>query len=147
MKVYLGADHQGFHLRNELLNYLKRAGYEVQDDGDEKLDQDDDYPVFATKVAKDILTSDDKEAKGILLCGSGQGMCITANRFRGIRACLGYDQASIRASRNDDDVNVLCLPAKTIDKDTINVLVETFLNTPFSHIGRYQRRIKEIDEL
>lgn len=147
MKVYVGADHNGFHLRNSLIAYLKRAGYAVQDEGDEKLDPNDDFPVFATKVAKDVLGSDDKDAKGILLCGSGQGMCMAANRFRGIRACLGYDQTSIRSSRNDDDANVLCLPAKTIDKDQLNVLVETFLNTKFAAAPRFSRRIQELDSM
>ncbi len=147
MKVYVGADHNGFHLRNSLVAYLKRAGYAVQDDGDEKLDPEDDFPVFATRVAKDLLGSDDKDAKGILLCGSGQGMCMAANRFRGIRACLGYDQTSIRASRNDDDANVLCLPANTVDKNTLNVLVETFLNTKFAAAPRFSRRIQELDSM
>lgn len=147
MKVYIGADHNGFHMRNVLITYLKSAGYEVHDEGDDKLDPDDDFPVFATKVVKDVLGSDDRDARGILLCGSGQGMCMAANRFRGIRACLGYDQASIRASRNDDDANVLCIPAKSINKDTLNVLIETFLNTKFAAAPRFSRRIQELDEL
>ncbi len=147
MKVFVGADHNGFHMRNTLVSYLSRAGYDVQDDGDEKLDPEDDFPVFATKVVKDVLGSEDKDSRGILLCGSGQGMCMAANRFMGIRACLGYDQGSIRASRNDDDANILCLPAKTLDKTTLNVLVETFLNTKFAAAPRFSRRIQELDEL
>lgn len=147
MKVFVGADHNGFHLRNSVIEYLKRAGYEVQDDGDTKLDPEDDYPVFATKVAKDVLGSDDPDARGILLCGSGQGMCMAANRFRGIRAALGYDDKSIRASRNDDDANVLCLPANFVDKSQLNVQVETFLNTKFAGATRFSRRIQELDEL
>lgn len=147
MKVYIGADHNGFHLRNALISYLTRAGYEIVDDGGTELNPEDDFPVFATKVAKDVLGSDDRDAKGILLCGSGQGMCMAANRFKGIRACLGYDQTSIRASRNDDDANVLCLPARTLDKDQLNVLVETFLNTKFAAAPRFSRRIQEMDSL
>lgn len=147
MKVYVGADHNGFGLKSSLIAYLLSAGYDVEDNGDEKLDPQDDYPVFAARVAKDILTSEDKQPMGILLCGSGQGMCMAANRFKGIRACLGYDRESVRSARNDDDANVLCLPARHLKKDNVNVLVETFLNTPFSHVGKYQRRIKEMDEL
>lgn len=147
MKIFIGADHNGYQLRNNLLAYLKRAGYDVQDDGDMKLDKEDDFPVFAAKVVHDMRTSGDDDARGILICGSGQGMCMAANRFKGIRAALGYDRESIRSARNDDDANVLCLPARTLKKDEANVLVETFLNTPFSHVGRYQRRIKEMDEL
>lgn len=147
MKIYIGTDHNGFALKNSLVMYLKRAGYDVVDDGGEQLDPQDDFPVFAAKVAKDMLTSEDKEPRGILLCGSGQGMCMAANRFKGIRAALGYDRESVRSARNDDDANVLCLPARHLERDTANMLVETFLNTPFSHVGKYQRRIQEIDEL
>jgi ribose 5-phosphate isomerase B len=147
MKIYLGADHNGFYLRNTLLKYLKKAGYDVVDEGDKELDPADDYPIFAQKTVRDILTSDDPEARGILICGSGQGVCIAANRFKGIRAALGYDRESVRAARNDDDVNILCLPADVLEKDTTNMLVETFLNTPFGAASRYIRRIREIDEM
>jgi ribose 5-phosphate isomerase B len=147
MKIYLGADHNGFYLRNSLLKYLKKAGYDVVDEGDKELDPADDYPIFAQKTVRDILTSDDPEARGILICGSGQGVCIAANRFKGIRAALGYDRESVRAARNDDDVNILCLPADVLEKDTANMLVETFLNTPFGAASRYIRRIREIDEM
>lgn len=147
MKVYVGADHNGFGLKNSLIKYLRSAGYDVEDNGDEQLDPQDDYPVFAGRVTKDILTSEDKQPMGILLCGSGQGMCMAANRVKGIRACLGYDRESVRSARNDDDANVLCLPARHLEKDTANVLVETFLNTEFSHVGKYQRRIQEMDNL
>jgi len=147
MKVYIGADHNGFGLKNTLIDYLRRAGYDVEDNGGEQLDLQDDYPVFAGRVVKDILMSEAKQPMGILLCGSGQGMCMAANRYKGIRACLGYDRESVRSARNDDDANVLCLPARHLEKDKANILVETFLNTPFSHIGKYQRRIQEMDHM
>ena len=147
MKVFVGADHNGFYLRNTLLDYLKRAGYDVQDDGDKSLNPDDDFPVFAALVAHNVLTSTDKDPRGILICGSGQGMCMAANRYRGIRACMGYDQESIRASRHDEDSNILCLAARVLENDKVNVLVETFLNTPFAQLGRYQRRIQAMDSL
>jgi ribose 5-phosphate isomerase B len=147
MKIFVGADHNGFTLRNALITYLERAGYQVIDEGDDKLDPEDDFPIIATRLVKDLLGSGDPEARGILLCGSGQGMCMAANRFRGIRACLGYDLVSIRASRNDDDANVLCLPAKTLEKDQLNVFVETFLNTKFAAAPRFSRRIQELDAM
>jgi ribose 5-phosphate isomerase B len=147
MKIFLGTDHNGFHIKNSIRDYLKRAGYDVSDDSDARLDPEDDFPVFAARVAKDVLGSDDNEAMGILLCGSGQGMCMAANRYRGIRACLGYDVTSIRSSRVDDDANVLCIPADTVDKDHLNVLVETFLNTKFAAAPRFSRRIQEMDQL
>ena len=147
MIVYIGADHNGFYLRNELVQYLKNAGYSIHDDGNTKLNADDDYPVFASQVVKDVLSSDDKDARGILICGSGQGMMIAANRFKGIRACLGYDTESVRSARNDDDCNVLCLPAKVLKDDQANLIVETWLNTTYADAPRFTRRIKEIDQL
>lgn len=147
MKIFIGADHNGFYLRNSLIAYLKRAGYDVSDAGDEKLDPEDDFPLFASKVVGGMRTSNDPVAKGILICGSGQGMCIAANRFKGIRACLGYNQEAVRSARNDDDCNVLCLPAKVLEKDQMNVIVESFLNTPFANAPRFVRRNNELDNL
>lgn len=147
MKVYLGTDHNGFYLRNMLVEYLKKAGYDVHDESLAQLNPEDDFPVFAQKVVKDILTSDDPEPRGILLCGSGQGMCMTANRFKRIRAAMVYDLESARSSRNDDDANIICLPAKTLEKDDAKVIVEAFLTTPFAGAERYKRRIREMDEI
>ena len=146
MKIYVGADHQGFYLRNSLLSYLKRAGYEVEDEGDEQLDPNDDFPIFTQKVVSNILSSDDNDPRGILICSSGQGMCMAANRFKGIRAALGYNKEAVRSSRNDDNSNILCLPAKVLEKDEANVLVELWLNTPFAGAPRFVRRLREIDE-
>ncbi len=147
MKIYVGADHNGFVLRGRLIKYLKRSGYDMVDDGDTKLNPEDDFPVFTQKVVKDILGSDDDEARGILICGSGQGMCMAANRFKGIRAALGYSPQAARTSRNDDDSNILCLPADVLKKDEANLIVETWLSTPFAGAPRYVRRLKEIDEI
>lgn len=147
MKIYVGADHNGFHLREELIKFLKRAGYDVADDGSQILDPEDDYPIITTKVINDVLASDDDDPRGILICGSGQGMCMAANRFKGIRACMGYDITSVMATRNDEDSNVLCLAARVLKKDKAYALVEAWLKTPFAHANRYQRRIKELDEL
>ena len=126
MKVFIGTDHNGFYLRKSLVKYLKDKGYDVVNDGEDKLDPKDDFPVFAGRVTSDLLSSDDKDPRGILICGSGQGMCIAANRKKGIRAVLGYDKESVRSSRNDDDCNVLCMPAK-LDQNLVKELVETFL--------------------
>lgn len=147
MKIFIGADHNGFRLRSSLIDYLKRAGYDVVDDGDAQLDPKDDFPIFAQKVVTDILGSKDSDARGILICGSGQGMCMAANRFNGIRALLGYDRESVRSARNDDNANILCLPANVLEKDKAFVLVETFLNTPFAGASRFARRIQELDNL
>lgn len=147
MKIFIGADHNGYNLKNDLVRYLKSAGYDVVDEGDTVLKPEDDYPVFASKVVRDMQATGDPTARGILLCGSGQGMCIAANRYKGIRACLGYDRESVRSARNDDDANILCIPAKLIEKGEANIIIETWLNTPFAAAPRYIRRNKEIDDL
>lgn len=147
MKIFVGADHNGYALRRSLIDYLKKSGYDVHDDGDSKLDPHDDFPVFAARVVKDLLTSDDRDPRGILICGSGQGMCMAANRFKGIRAAFGNDVQLARAARSDDDSNVLCLPADALKADKANRIVEAWLNTPFAAAARFKRRIKEMDEL
>jgi ribose 5-phosphate isomerase B len=146
MKIFIGADHNGFHLKGALLEHLKKSGYDVEDDGDEKLNPEDDYPVFAGKVVS-AMKAAGEDARGILICGSGQGMCMAANRFSGMRALLGYDQESVRSARNDDDANILCLPSRVIQQDTAFILVETFLQTPFAGAPRFRRRIQEMDDL
>lgn len=149
MKIYIGADHNGFHLRNALIKYLKSAGYDIVDDGDQTLDAGDDFPVYAQKVVTDVLASDDPEPRGILICGSGQGMCMAANRFKGIRSALLYDRESARSSRNDDDSNVACLPASLFENDQnrANVVIETWLSTPFAGAARFVRRLNQLDQL
>jgi ribose 5-phosphate isomerase B len=145
MKIFVGADHNGFRLRNSLIEYLKRAGYDVIDEGDERLDPEDDFPVFAHKAVTDVLSSDDEDPRGVLICGSGQGMCMAANRFKGIRAALIYDRNSAKSSRNDDNSNIACLPADLLEKDQANILIETWLTTPFAAAPRFVRRLKELD--
>jgi ribose 5-phosphate isomerase B len=89
----------------------------------------------------------DLDTRGILICGSGQGMCMAANRFKGIRAALAWDQEEARAARNDDDSNVLCLSARYLDFDKTIGIVHTWLMTPFAGATRFKRRIQELDEL
>lgn len=146
MKVYIGADHNGFGLKHKLVEYLSRQGYEVVDEGGSQLDPGDDFPVFAAKVAQAVLSSDDPDPRGILICGSGQGMCMAANRFKGIRASLAWDRQSAKEARNDDNANILCLPAKVLDSKEADLIVETWLTTPFANAARFNRRLKEIDE-
>jgi|SRR3989344_1509049 len=147
MKIYIGADHNGYGLKQNLHEYLKRAGYEVQDLGDDHMDPDDDFPVYAAKVATAVLASEDNDPRGIVLCGSGQGVCMAVNRFKGIRGSLCWDRRSAREARNDDNANVLCLPAKFLESPEANVVVETWLTTKFANAPRFVRRLKEMDEL
>lgn len=147
MKIYIGADHRGFELKRTVIAYLNRAGIEVEDCGDEVMDAEDDFPQFAARVAHKVLASEDKEAKGILICGSGQGMAIAANRFKGIRAAVCWDRQSARESRNDDNANVLCLPSNQLDKTQAEEVIDTWLKTEFAAAARFVRRIEQIDNL
>lgn len=147
MKIYLGADHNGFDMKARLSEFLRQAGYDVVDEGDKRLDPADDYPQFAARTVAAIKASADPDPRGILICGSGQGMCIAANRYKGIRASLCWDEAEARAARNDDDSNVLCLPARFININQAEAIAKTWLETAFAAAPRFVRRIKEIDEL
>lgn len=147
MKLYIGADHNGFELKRQLTAALTRVGYEVIDKGDDALQPDDDFPQFAERAVQALLKDGDPDARAILICGSGQGMCMAANRFKGIRASLVWDMEEARASRNDDDSNVLCLPARSVQADTAIQLTEAWLATPFAGAPRFKRRIKQMDAL
>lgn len=147
MKIYIGADHNGFQLKRQLLEYLTRSGYAVSDEGDLTPDPDDDYPLFAAKVVNAMRASDDAEPRGLLICGSGQGICIAANRFKGIRAAVCDNTDEARSGRNDDDTNVLCLPARVVATAQAESIVKTWLDTAFAGAPRYKRRIVQLDEL
>ena len=91
MKIYLGADHQGFHLKEQIFAYLAKRGYDVEDMGGTVLDPSDDFPLFAQAVSLKVLGSDEKDPRGILICGGGQGVAMAANRFKGIRASVIWE--------------------------------------------------------
>jgi ribose 5-phosphate isomerase B len=146
MKIFVGSDHNGFNLHNQLIDYLRKAGYEVHDSGNTKLDPNDDFTEYAAQVVDDMRHSGDEESRGVLICGSGQGMCMAANRFKGIRAAFGHNESSVKAARNDSDSNVLCLASNDLQDEQANVLVETWLNTPFNGALRFNRRIKAMDD-
>lgn len=146
MKVYLGADHNGFELKKHLTDFLRRSGYEVVDEGDKQLKPDDDFPQFAGRVVSAMLASDEDDPKGILICGSGQGMCMAANRVKGVRASLVWSVEEARLSRNDDNANILCLPASLVDQRAAEVITDVWLRTPFAAAPRFIRRLKQLDE-
>jgi len=147
MRIYIGSDHRGFHLKKDVKDFLEKSGLAVTDVGDDHLDPNDDFPQFAARCVLEVLGSDDNEARGILICGSGQGMCMAANRFKGIRAALGYNKESARASREEDNSNILCLPSDVLEKGKWEEVVNTWVQTPFAGLPRYNRRIHELDEL
>jgi len=151
MKIFLGSDHNGFHFKEKIFAYLAKHNYDVVDVGDKALDPDDDFPEFAQAAALKVLGEDQDSARAILLCGGGQGMAMAANRFRGIRASVVWDAFEAKMTRNDNDSNVLCLPARILDNDDDDVawqgIIETWLGTPFASAPRYKRRNAQIDEL
>ena len=147
MTIYLGSDHNGYHLKEEVFAYLSKRDYTVEDVGDATPSPDDDFPQFDQRVALKIL-GDNDDARGILLCGGGQGMCMAANRFRGIRASVIWDEYEAKMTRNDNDSNVLCLPARLLERgDEWQSIVDTWLMTPFAKAERYRRRNRQLEEL
>ena len=149
MKIYLGADHQGFHMKEDMEKYLLKNDYDIEDVGDKILDENDDFPEFAHRAVVKVLHDEDDGARAILLCGGGQGMAMAANRFKGIRASVIWDAFEAKMTRNDNDSNVLCLPSRILenDKKEWQDIVETWLKTPFAGAARYRRRNRQIDEL
>lgn len=144
MKIYIGADHAGFKLKERLKLHLKRK-YKIIDLSNKKYNKNDDYPIFAARVAKKVAK--DKNAKGILICGSGQGVCIAANKIKGIRAALAEHVQDAFLARKDDDCNVICLQGRFTTFDKTKKIANKFLATEFSEAKRYKRRVNEIKRL
>lgn len=140
--VFLGADHAGFLFKNTLKDALHVLGYVIEDLGAHELVADDDYPEYASKVAHAVLAH--PGSKGVLLCGSAEGMCMAANKFEGIRAGVGFSQEAARLMRTDDDANIICVPTRIALVDDKVEIVKMFLETPFSNEPRHIRRINEI---
>ncbi len=150
MKIYLGADHNGVHLKDEIFAYLSKRKYEVEDVSGKELDPEDDFPEIAQMAALKVIGDEDNDARAILLCGGGQGMCMAANRFRGIRASVIWDAHEAKMTRNDNDSNVLCLPARVLDERADREwqdIIDTWLETPFADAPRFRRRNAQIDEV
>lgn len=149
MKIYLGADHNGFAMKEKVFTYLAKHDYIVEDVGDKELDPADDFPEFAQTAALKVLGDNDNDPRAILLCGGGQGMSMAANRFHGIRASVIWDAYEAKVTRNDNDSNVLCLPARILEADDKEWkdIIDTWLKTPFAAAPRFKRRNAQIDEL
>lgn len=146
MHVFLGADHRGFALKNRLAVYLvKRRGLVLDDLGSATLEPQDDYPKISAAVAERVRN--EEGSFGIVLCGSGAGACMAANKISGVRAVLAADAWTAQAARNDDDANVLCLAAERLTFRQATRIVRSFLQSSFSQTVRYRRRIAELAEL
>jgi ribose 5-phosphate isomerase B len=146
MKIYLGADHGGIKLKNEILLWLKGWHFEFEDLGAFDFNSDDDYPDYAWPVAMKV--GNEPKAMGILVCRSGQGVCVVANKAKGVRAAIAWNEQSAHAARNDDDANVLCLPADYLTIDNAKKIVHTFLSTKFDHSDeKYKRRVDKVRKI
>jgi ribose 5-phosphate isomerase B len=146
MLIYVGADHRGFNLKERIKKVLQEQGYEVFDFGNTNYDEGDDYPDFAAAVGKRVGLEFDK-ARGILICASGVGVDIVANKFPNVRSALAISSDQIYDARHDDDVNVLSLAADFITEEDALKIVKVFLETPFAGEERFKRRLQKISDI
>ncbi len=146
MTIYLGADHRGYELKEKIKQYLLDKNYQVIDLGNNQYDAGDDYPDFAKLVGEKISVNSDID-RGILVCGSGIGMVIAANKFKGVRAGTVNATQHAQMARNDEDVNVIGISADFVNLDAARDIVDAFLTTPFSLEERHRRRVDKIREI
>lgn len=146
MKIFIGADHAGFKLKEVLKDYLKELGLEVQDFGAYEYNESDDYPDFVTPVAEAVEA--EQNSLGIILGGSGEGEAMNANRFVGVRAVefYGGNLEIVKLGREHNNANILSLGARFVTEDEAKDAVKLFLETKFSGEERHERRIQKLDE-
>lgn len=137
--IFIGADHRGFELKAKIAKWLAGRGYEFEDVGAYEHDPSDDYVDYAITVGERVGAS-----WGIVICGSGVGVDIAANKVPGVRCGLGWEVDQVHAARKEDNINVLALPADNMEEEKALRLVETFLETEFVQTDRYLRRIEKI---
>jgi ribose 5-phosphate isomerase B len=142
MKLAIASDHAGYPLKAQLVNYLQSNGHDVLDLGVDSADIPADYPDVAADVARAVLNGDVE--RGILLCGSGVGACIAANKFQGIYACVCHDTYSAHQGVEHDNMNVLVLGARIIGVNVAQELVDAFLGAQFSTEDRHRRRFGKV---
>lgn len=143
MRISIGSDHRGFNVKSRLVEFLRQEGLEVFDEGTHS-SENCDYPDVASQVAQQVSCG--KVDRGILICGTGIGMQITANKFRGVRAAVCHDEIEAEMSRRHNDTNVLCLSGNLVGERRIDGLVKKWLATEFEG-GRHARRIDKINQI
>lgn len=141
--IYLGADHRGFKLKEKLKTWFKEGKQEFEDVGNSEFDPKDDYPDYAKEVAEAV--SLDKVARGVVICGSGIGVCMVVNRYKGVRGALGFDQIQVKHGVESDNINVLCLASDHVSFNQAKRLIKSFLGNSFKQKPKNIRRIKKID--
>ncbi len=145
MKIAVAADHGGFELRKIVIDILQKENYDVVDLGNHVYEAEDDYTDYANKLA--VAVSNGEAERGVLICGSGVGACVTANKTKGIRASVCHDTYSAHQGVEHDDMNVLCLGARIIGVETAKELINAFLHAQFINEGKYKRRLDKLKEL
>ncbi|MEK7105104.1 MAG: RpiB/LacA/LacB family sugar-phosphate isomerase [Patescibacteria group bacterium] len=143
--IYLGADHAGWKMKEAVESALRADGFDVTDLGNQVLEATDDYPEFAFKVANEVANH--PGSFGVLSCGSAEGVCIVANKVKGIRAAVIYSQFAAESSRTDDDANIAFIPGRGVSTEDGVRMIQQFLATKFSGAERHQRRIAKIAEI
>lgn len=144
--IYIGSDHRGYNLKERVKVWLKQWNYEFEDLGAFEFDPEDDYPDFAKLVAEKVRENLNQN-KGIVICGSGVGVDIVANKFKGIRCGLAINKDQIKMAKADDDINFLALASDFIKEEEVKEIIKIFLETKFSDEERYIRRIRKISAL
>ena len=142
MQVAIGADHGGYTLKSDMVRVLESLGHDAIDKGAHSFDAEDDFPDFAAPVAEAVQTGDAE--RGIILCGSGVGACIAANKFPGVRAGLCHDTYSAAQGVRHDDMNVLCLGARVVGVALAEDLVTSFMGASLESEPRFQRRLDKV---
>jgi ribose 5-phosphate isomerase B len=145
MKIAVAADHAGYALKQIVVHDLQEAGHEVQDLGTHDPGQEDDYPDFAQLACEEVRRGDAQRA--VVVCGSGVGICVAANKFPGIRAGLCHDHYSAHQGVEHDDMNVLCLGARIIGQEVAREIIQTFIAAEFSGEARHQRRLAKVQHI
>lgn len=140
--LYIAADHGGYHLKEYLKQFLKKHSIAVEDVGAQSYDETDDYPRYAFSLAKKVAS--DASHRGVLLCGSGQGICIAANKVKGAHAASAWDKVSARAARRDDNTNILCLAGRMLTRKKAEEILTSWLFTGFSDLARHKRRLRQV---
>lgn len=145
IRIALGADHRGSSLRNELTEWLVNFYENVKQFGPRSSSESYDYPLVAQEVAEEVVQG--YSEFGILICGSGIGVSIAANRIKSIRACVGYSEKIVQIARKHNDANILCFGSDWINFDNAKKITEVFLSTKFLNAARHIRRLKQLDNL
>ncbi|MFH5832225.1 ribose 5-phosphate isomerase B [Halalkalibaculum sp. DA3122] len=143
MIIPIASDHAGYEAKETVVKILEEMGHMPVDFGTHS-DDSVDYPDFAVQVAEKVDSGEHEQ--GILICGSGQGMCMTANKFKNIRAALAYNEASAALTRQHNNANILCLPGRELNEEQLRSILQSWLDATFEG-GRHERRVNKIHSL